>query len=128
MNWIERFIYGIKHLIYGSTTHFKILQDSCALRGKSYVPILSKVLEYPTQIIAIEFLMEKDTLVMYRFIADGKEIFPFGDENIVENGTNRSLIPVDIAAGVYFQVEVRGIDAGQKQVIILNELNIIERR
>ena len=128
MNFIERFLNGIKRLIYGSTTHFGVWQDSCALSGTSYVPILSKTLDYPITIAAVEFLTEKDIKAQFRIVVNGVKVFPFGEDNVVENGVNRALMPVEIADGSYLQIEVRGVESTQKNVIILNELNIIERK
>lgn len=118
---------GIKRLICGYTSHFNVWKDSCALAGKSFESILSRRVEYPTTICAIEFLMEKDCKAMYRIMVDGIKVFPFNEENKVENDLNRQLIPVKIAAGSYLQIEVRGIDPDQKNVVILNELDVIEK-
>lgn len=128
MNIIEKIWTGLKRLIFGSTTYFKIYQNSCALNGKSFVPIFQKTFDYPISIVGIEFLMEKNIKAYYRFLVNGEKIFPFGDKNEVENGVNRALITIDITAGERFSIEVCGENPSQKNVIILNELDIIEKR
>jgi len=128
MNIIEKIWVGLKRLFFGYTTYFKIYQNSCALNGVSFVSIFQKIFDYPVSIVAIEFLMEKDIKAYYRFLVNGEKIFPFGDKNEIENGVNRALITVNIAAGERFSIEVCGDNPTQKNVIILNELDVIEKR
>ena len=118
---------ALKRLIYGTTTHFSIIQSSCALRGTSFINLWSERTEYPCQIVAIDIKVEGSNKTEFRICASGKKIFPFADFNTVPNGLV-NIIPVDVAAGELLSVEVKGMSASDKFVVILSELDLIEKR
>ena len=119
---------ALKRLIYGATTHFSIIQSSCALRGTSFTSLWTERMEYPCQIVALEIKVEGNNKAEFRICTDSHgKIFPFADTNTVPNGIV-NIIPVDVAAGELLSIEVKGMSASDKFVVILSELNIIERR
>lgn len=120
-------INAIKRLIYGTTTQFSIKQDSCALRGTSFTSLWTERMEFPTQIVAIDIKIENKHQAMWRITVDGEKVFPFADENSVVEGLVH-IMPVEVAAGSMVRVEVRGMSATDRNVVILSELDIVERR
>ena len=118
---------ALKRLIYGATTHFSIIQSSCALQGASFISLWTERMEYPCQIVALEIKVENKHQTMWRIIVDGEKVFPFADENSVADGLVH-VMPVEVAAGSMVSIEVRGMSASDKSVVILSELNLIEKR
>ena len=118
---------GLKRVLYGATTNFVIEQGSCSLRGTSFTELYNKRVKYPTTILAIDIKVEKNIVAEWRICVDGQKIFPFSDVNTVPEGSV-NIIPVEIAAGERLTIEVRGTNPDASNVVILSELNIIERR
>lgn len=118
---------AIKRAIYGTTTHFSIRQDSCALRGTSFTSLWAERTEYPTTIVAIDIKIENKHRAMWRIMVDGEKVFPFADENSVVEGLVH-IMSVEIAAGSLVGVEVRGMSATDRNVVILSELDVVEKR
>ena len=125
---ITQILNGIKRLLLGETYKFATRKGSTSLSGASWTEIYRETLEYPTKLISIEFLTEKDITTEYRIVVDGEKIFPFGDFSVVENGVTRNfMLPISVAAGSFLQVEMRS-DINNKNVVILNELAVVEIR
>ncbi len=123
---INILINSLKRLLYGNTYRFTTRKDSISLNGSSWVPIFTETTKIPLKLISIEFLTEKGIPCEYRIIIDGEKIFPFTDCSNIENGISRNfLIPINVAADSYLQVEIRsGIN--NKNVVIMSELAVIE--
>ena len=120
-------INALKRSIYGYTAHFTIKQGSTSLRGTSFTDLYKERLEYPIQILALDIKVEKSVVADWRICADGVKVFPFGDVNSIPSGLI-NIIPVDVAAGSLVTVEVRGTNPKAANVVILSEMNVIERR
>jgi hypothetical protein len=118
---------GIKRLIYGSTTHFEIKQGSTALNGTSFVELYKERLEYPISVVSFEMKCESKNKAEFRFLSNGTKIFPFINSNNVPD-TLVNIIPVDISAGSLFTIEVKGASPNDKFIVILSELDVIEKR
>ncbi len=122
---ITQILNSIKRILYGETYKFETRKGSTSLMGSSWTPIFSEMVENPFKLISIEFLTEKDILCEYRILINGEKIFPFIDCSNMENGVTRNfLIPINVAADSYLQVEIRsGIN--NKNVVIMGELACI---
>ena len=122
-----QFINSIKRILNGATTHFVLESGSCALQGTSFVELYRKQLKYPTSIVGIEMKTEGSSKAEFRICADGGKIFPFADRNTVPDGAV-NIMRVDVAAGDLLTIEVRGTSPKDKFVVILSEMDCIERR
>ena len=120
-------INGIKRAIYGYTAHFTIKQGSTSLRGTSFMELYKERLEYPIQILALDIKVEKNVVAEWRVMSDGSKIFPFDAVNSIPSGLV-NIIPVDVAAGSLLSIEVRGTNPKAANVVILSEMDVIERR
>jgi len=126
---IERIYHGIKRSLFGATSHFAIRQGSCAFQGKSFVEIYRERVEYPVEILGIQFVGQKQCLGEYRILADGQEIFPFAETNPIEVGVLRNfVVPIRVAAGALLTIDVRSSNPQERGVIIMDELDIVEMR
>lgn len=123
---ITQILNGLKRILLGSTYKFNIRKGSTSLNGASWVPIFTEMTETPVKLVSVTFLMENQVSGEYRIVVDGEKIFPFGDCSNIESGITRNfLIPVEVAAGSFLQIEVRsGIN--NKNVVILDEIAVIE--
>lgn len=119
-------INGLKRLIYGATTHFIIKQGSVALRGASFVELYKERLEYPTEIIGIEIKCEGNNKAEFRIMCDGVKIFPFTATNNIPGGLV-NVIPIHFATGSLMSVEVKGLTTKDSFVVVLSEMDCIER-
>lgn len=129
MNIIEQIYNGIKRLILGSTSYFEIRQGSCAFRGRSFATIYRERVEYPMNIMGIQFLYQGSSVGEYRICVDGDRVFPFSDTNPIESGVLRNfIVPIKVAAGSLLEIEVRGGDANERSVVVLDELDVVEMR
>jgi len=117
---------GIRRALYGATTHLRIKQGSVALRGTSYVNLYEETLEYPTQIIALDIKKESSNKAEYRICVGGNKVFPFAASNDVPEGSV-GIVPVDVAAGEHLTIEVKGTNPKDSFVLILAELDVIEK-
>ena len=117
---------GIRRLVMGSTYRFCSRKGSCSLSGASWTEIYHEMTETPLKLISVTFLTEDTVPGEYRIVVDGEKIFPFGDFSNIENGITRNfLIPINVSAGSFLQIEVRsGIN--NKNVCIMDELAVIE--
>lgn len=122
-----QFINSIRRILNGATTHFVLESGSCALQGTSFVELYRKQLKYPTSIVGIEMKTEGSSKAEFRICADGGKIFPFADHNAVPDGAV-NIMQVDVAAGDLLTIEVRGAAPKDKFVVIMSELDCIERR
>jgi hypothetical protein len=118
---------GLKRLIYGATSYFVIKQGSCALQGQSFVELYREQLKYPTTIMALDIKTEKGVVVEFRICADGEKIFPFTDVNAVPDHLV-NIIPIDVATGTFLTLEVRGLNPRDNFVVVLSEMDCLERR
>lgn len=123
---INKIYRGIKRLLFGETYKFNTRKDSTSFNGSSWVEIYKEMTEFPLKLISVTFLMENTIPGEYRIVVDGEKVFPFDDFSQIENTVTRNfIIPINIAAGSFMQIEVRsGIN--NKNVVIMDELAIIE--
>ena len=122
---INQIYQGLKRLLFGNTYKFTNRKGSCSLSGSSWVEIYSEMTKTPLKLISINFLMENKISAEYRIVVTGEKIFPFSDFSPIENDITRNfLMPIEIAAGSFLQIEVRS-DIKNKNVIIMDELAII---
>jgi len=91
------------------------------------VELYREQLEYPTTIVGFEMKVESASKTEFRVCADGKKIFPFSEANDVPGGPV-TMMSVDIAAGCLLTVEVKGTSPADSFVVILSELDCVERR
>lgn len=123
---ITKILNGLKRILFGSTYKFTTRKGSTSLSGASWIPIHTEMTETPLKLVSIEFIIENEVIAEYRIVVNGDKIFPFGDCSQIKNHvTGNFLIPIEIAANEYLQVEVRG-GIKANNVIILNELAVIE--
>ena len=123
---INKIINGIKRLFFGSTFSFQIRKGSCSLSGASWTEIYKEMTKTPLKMISATFITENDINVEYRIVVDGEKIFPFGYSSKIENGVTRGfIVPIEVAAGSYMQIEVMG-QINAKNVIIMDELAVVE--
>ena len=120
-------INGLKRFLYGSTSHFTLKQGSVGLRGTSFVELYHERLEYPTTIVGFEMKVASANKTEFRICADGEKIFPFSDANTVPEGPV-TMMNVDVAAGCLLNVEIKGMSPKDAFVVVLSELDCIERR
>ena len=118
----------VKRLIYGATSFFCIKKGSCALSGKSFVPIYEEMTKLPMEIHSLEFTCEEKIPKMFRITVDGEKVFPYTDESQIQPNKTMFVTPVKIAVGSYLQIEVKSTISEDKSVIILSELCIVEER
>ena len=123
---ITKIYQSIKRFLFGSTSCFTTRKGSTSFAGASWTQIYKEMTETPLKLISITFLLENTISGEYRVVVDGEKIFPFGDFSQIESGVTRNFIlPIDIAAGSFLQIEVRsGIN--NKSVIIMDEFAVVE--
>jgi hypothetical protein len=123
---INKIYQGIKRFFFGSTYKFDIRKGSTSFNGASWVEIYKELTTTPLKLISITFLMENTIAGEYRIVVNGEKIFPFNNFNQIENGTTKNfIVPINIAAGSFLQIEVKsGIN--NNNVIIMDEMAIIE--
>lgn len=123
---ITKIYQGIKRFLFGSTSCFTTRKGSTSFTGASWTQIYKEMTKTPLKLVSITFLLENTIPGEYRIVVNGEKIFPFGDFSQIENGVTRNFIlPVNIVAGSFLQIEVRsGIN--NKNVIIMDEMAIIE--
>jgi len=117
----------LKRAIYGRTSHFVIKQGSTAIQGTSFVELYQESTKYPMVLLAFDIKVEKGVRAKWRICVDGEKVFPFGESNVIPEGTV-NIVPVEIAANSYLTVEVRGTVSNAADVVILAEMNTIEYR
>lgn len=123
---INKIINGLKRLLFGSTFKFTTKKGSCTLKGASWVEIYKDMPKNPIKLISVSFVQQNDVKTQYRIMVDGEKIFPFGSDTIIENEVTRNfIIPIEISAGSFVQIEVRS-DIKMNNVLILDELALIE--
>lgn len=120
-------IKGIKRLLYGSTSFFGVRQGSCSLRGTSFVELYRETTKYPTTIIAFDIKKESKNKAEFRIMCDGEKVFPFTETNEIPDGSV-NVMPIDFAAGSLMVFEVKGMMPNDGFIVLLSEMNVIERR
>jgi len=118
---------AIKRALRGATTHFKIRQGSCTLQGMSFVELYREMTIYPITILAFDIKKESKNKAEFRIMCDGIKLFPFTPTNEIPDGAV-NVIPIDIAAGSLISVEVKGMLPNDRFIVLLSEMNVIERR
>ena len=115
---------GLKRLIYGSTTYFKVKQGSVPLNGVSFVGLYTERLEYPTTVISFDIKCEGKSKAEFRFTCDGEKVFPFTAANAVPEGLT-SVIPIAFPAGSLMSLEVKGMATKDSFIVVLSEMDCI---
>lgn len=122
------FIYnGLKRILFGATTYFTVRSGSVPLNGSSFVSVYGERTKTPIKIVGIQFAVEPSSQGEWRVTVDGERIFPYGETNPLDSD-HHSLVPIEIAAGNRFEVEVRSRNKEYRGIVILEELNTIELR
>jgi len=118
---------GISRLLFGATSFFAVRSGSAPFVGSSFASVYSERAQYPLRIVGIKFTADPSAQSEWRITVDGEKIFPFSDVNNLDS-EYRSLMPIDIAAGKRFEIEVRSRNKDYRGIAILEELDIIEIR
>ena len=122
---IIKILKGIKRLIFGSTYRFTIRKDSTSLSGASWTEIYHELTNDPLKLISIDFAADTNSPPEYRVLVDGVKVFPFADVAKMQKDTMTFLMPVNVAAGSFLQIEVRG-EIKDKGIVILREMAVLE--
>ncbi len=118
---------GIRRLLFGMTSVFAVRNGSCPLVGLSFISIHQERTEYPLRIVGIKFVVDPSTQGEWRMTVNGEKVFPYNDVNSLDSDYH-SLIPIEVAAGELFCVEVRSRNKEYHGIAILEELDVIEMR
>ena len=119
---------GIKRLLYGATSVFGVRNGSAAFSGSSFVQVYKERTKFPLHIIGIKFAVSPDALGEWRICVEGiGKVFPFSEVNPMDSDFH-NIIPIEIAAGSLFCIEVRSRNPQQKGIVILEELDVVEMR
>ena len=122
---IIKILNGLKRLLFGSTYKFTTRKGSTSLNGASWTTIYKEMTNDPLKLISIEFVADAAIPPEYRIVVDGEKIFPFVDVAEMKKGTMTFLMPINIAANSYFEVEIRG-SIKDHGVVIMREMAVIE--
>ena len=118
---------GIKRLLFGSTSVFTVRNGSCPMVGNSFVPVHTERTKTPVKIVGIKFVVDPSLQGEWRvFVAGIDKVFPYGVNPM--DSEFHHLMPIEIAAGELFCIEVRSRNQEYRGIAILEELDIIEMR
>ena len=119
---------SIKAIINGASSFYGIRKGSTSLNGKSFTPIYTEMTKYPMVIHAVNFMANDKVTHLWRIVIDGEKAFPFTDEGTIHPNKLMNIMPVKVASGCYLSIEVKSKINDDKDVIIMDELDIEEMR
>lgn len=118
---------GVKRLLFGQTSVFAVRSGSSVFHGSSFAPVYRERVDYPTRIVGIQFQCDPSAQGEWQICVEGiGKVFPYGINPA--DSEFHHLVPIEIAAGEAFCVEIRSRNKEYKGVVILEELNVIEMR
>lgn len=119
---------GIKRLLFGATSVFCVRNGSVPISGNSFVSVHTERAEHPIQIVGIKFQCSPDAQGEFRIsTAEHGKIFPFGEINNLDSDYH-NLMPIEVAAGELYCIEVRSRNTEYRGIAILEELDVLEMR
>lgn len=125
---IELIYHGIKRLLFGSTSVFTVRNGSVPISGNSFVPIHTERTKTPIRLVGIKFAVDPSLQGEWRvFVAGIDKVFPYGEVNNLDSDYH-NLMPIEIAAGSLYCIEVRSRNTEYRGIAILEELNVLEMR
>jgi hypothetical protein len=115
----------LKRLFFGSTSVFAIRSGSAAFNGASFITVYKERTQYPIRIVGIQFAIDTSAFGEWRMTVNGEKVFPFSDINSMDSEFH-NLMPIEIAAGEFLQIEVKSRNSDYKGIVILQELDVVE--
>jgi len=119
---------SIKTIIHGASSFYGIRKGSTSLNGKSFTPIHSELTKYPLVIHAVNFMANDKITHMWRITIDGVKAFPFNDEANIHPNKLMNIMPVKVGSGCFLSIEVKSKIEDDRDIIIMDELDIEEMR
>lgn len=118
---------GIKRLLFGATSVFCVRNGSVPISGNSFVSVHTERSQYPLRIVGIKFTVDPSMLGEWRvFVAGIDKVFPYGVNPM--DSEFHHLMPIEVAAGELYCIEVRSKNTEYRGIAILEELDVVEMR
>ena len=125
---INLILRGIRRAFFGSTSVFAVRSGSCPMLGNSFAIIHQERTQDPLRVVGVQFAADPSTQGEWRISVGGiGKVFPYSETNPLDSDYH-NLMPIEIAAGSLFCIEVRSRNKEYRGIAILEELDVVEMR